>query len=73
MHRVTVNVMDVEWDTEGADVELPTQFTYLSVTVDDASDDEQILGAVLDMLTDEYDFLIKNIEYVIVEMTRVEG
>jgi hypothetical protein len=88
MHRVTVNITSITWDEEQdynpedyprhlrapvRTIQLPSEIDTLTVTVDDASDDEQILGAILDMLTDEYDFLIKDVQYVITEMTRVEG
>ena len=52
----TVVVTDIEWDTDGEDVDLPTE-----VTLEDIYYDEDVYDdAIEDRLSDEYEFCVKS-------------
>jgi len=77
MHKVTVNVTSIEWDTDGVpESDLPmlpaTYERFLTVTVHDGSDDEEILSEILNALVNEFDYLIKDVQYSIESIHRVQ-
>ena len=75
MHLVRVQVTHIEWDVEGVHAEdvpmLPATYTHLDVLVDDASNDEEINSEVMNALVREFDYLVKDVGYVITWVERV--
>lgn len=66
--KAVVNVTKIDWDTETDDgdttgvSELPTTPITISVDIDD-KDENTVLDAVLDHLSDTYGFLILDVQY----------
>ena len=76
MHEVTVTVTSIEWDTDGVPESdlpmLPATYERLTITVHDGSNDEEILSEILNALVKEYNYLIKDVQYGIVSIRRVQ-
>jgi hypothetical protein len=79
MHDVTVNVTSIEWDTSDAPEAhkpllhlLPATYGRLTVTVDDGSNDEEILCEVLNALVNQFGYLITDVQFIIESIHRVQ-
>lgn len=57
-----VKVFDIDWDTDGEDVELPSE---IEVEVDDefADDEDELSEVIGDYLSDEYGFCHFGFDY----------
>lgn len=53
-----VEVQDIDWDTDGEDVDLPSSVTM--EVLDDVTDDD-----IINQLSDEYGWLIKGVERIV--------
>lgn len=49
-------IHDIDWDTEGEDVDLPTEVEYES----DTDDEEEVLDSIADYLSDKYGWLVNS-------------
>lgn len=62
---ITVNVYNIEWETDGAEVDLPEQVEIVLETETD--DGDELSDLISDELSDEYGFLHNGFDYEIVE------
>ncbi len=65
--KLKIHVSDIEWDTDGEDVNLPEEIIISNPTMEMLDDIDGYADAIADYLSDEYGFCVNNFNAEVVK------